>query len=62
VPTTLEHEAAEREFMEAMQRYKEQSGRMFPTWSEVLEVLQGLGYQRVARPDSTRGDIRSPRP
>jgi hypothetical protein len=21
---------------------------MFPTWSEVLEVLQGLGYEKVA--------------
>jgi hypothetical protein len=29
-----------------MQAYKQSSGRMFPTWSEVLEVLQGLGYQK----------------
>jgi hypothetical protein len=53
-PTTLEHGVApEVEFMEAMRQYKEQSGRLFPTWSEVLEVFQGLGYQKVARPDST---------
>jgi hypothetical protein len=32
--------------MAAMQRYKESSGRMFPTWSEVLEVLQSLGYRK----------------
>lgn len=32
------------EFMSAMQDYKQRSGRMFPTWSEVLEVLGGLGY------------------
>jgi hypothetical protein len=40
--------AAEREFMQAMQAYKQTSGRMFPTWSEVLEVLRSLGYQRQA--------------
>jgi hypothetical protein len=38
--------AAELEFMAAMQQYKQRSGRMFPTWSEVLEVLQSLGYQK----------------
>jgi hypothetical protein len=38
--------AAEEEFMRAMHEYKQRSGRMFPTWSEVLEVLQGLGYEK----------------
>jgi hypothetical protein len=50
-PTTDERvfDAAEREFMGAMGRYKQSSGRMFPTWSEVLEVLQGLGYEKPSR-------------
>jgi hypothetical protein len=49
-PTTCERDysAAELEFMRAIQAYKQASGRMFPTWSEVLEVLQGLGYQKSA--------------
>lgn len=49
-PTTCEREytEAEMEFMMAMNEYKQRSGRMFPTWSEVLEVLQGLGYEKVA--------------
>jgi len=49
-PTTSEREysEAEMEFMMAMNEYKRRSGRMFPTWSEVLEVLQGLGYEKVA--------------
>ncbi len=49
-PTTCERDysAAEMEFMQAIQTYKQRSGRMFPTWSEVLEVLQGLGYQKSA--------------
>jgi hypothetical protein len=38
--------AAERELMRAMQEYRERSGRMFPTWSEVLEVLERLGYEK----------------
>jgi hypothetical protein len=48
-PTTSEREytEAEMEFMMAMNEYKRSSGRMFPTWSEVLEVLQGLGYEKV---------------
>ena len=51
-PTTCERDyaAAELEFMMAMQEYKKRSGRMFPTWSEVLEVLTGLGYEKVAGP------------
>ena len=30
-----------------MEDYKQASGRMFPTWSEVLEVLKSLGYQKI---------------
>ena len=52
-PTTCERDysAAEMEFMQAIQVYKQQSGRMFPTWSEVLEVLQSLGYQKFVSTD-----------
>jgi hypothetical protein len=32
--------------MLAMQEYKQSSGRMFPTWSETLEVLTKLGYEK----------------
>ena len=47
-PTTCERDytEAEMEFMKAMNEYKQSSGRMFPTWSEVLEVLRGLGYEK----------------
>jgi hypothetical protein len=49
-PATCERDysAAEQEFMNSMQAYKASSGRMFPTWSEVLEVLNGLGYEKVS--------------
>jgi hypothetical protein len=47
-PTTCERDysQAELEFMLAMNEYKLKSGRMFPTWSEVLEVLHSLGYEK----------------
>ncbi len=47
-PTTCERDytADEVEFMKAMDDYKRKSGRMFPTWSEVLEVVRSLGYHR----------------
>ena len=47
-PTTCERDYTtdEVEFMKAMDDYKRKSGRQFPTWSEVLEVVRGLGYKR----------------
>lgn len=49
-PTTCEREynEAEIQFMHAMDEYKQLSGRMFPTCSEILEVLIKLGYRQVA--------------
>ena len=40
----------EQELCEAIRAYQDSSGRLFPTWSEVLEVLEGLGYRKQARP------------
>ncbi len=47
-PTTCERDytTEEVEFMHALDAYKRTSGRMFPTCSEVLEVLRGLGYEK----------------
>ncbi len=51
-PTTCERDYTldEIEFMNAIEQYKRTSGRMFPTCSEVLEVLQKLGYEKRAVP------------
>jgi hypothetical protein len=48
-PTTCERDYTndEIEFMHALDAYKRASGRMFPTCSEVLEVIRSLGYQKV---------------
>ncbi len=44
--------AGTAEFARAMEDYKRRHNRPFPTWSEVLEVLRGLGYARPGAPDS----------
>ncbi len=51
-PTTCERDYSDNEieFMKAMDNYKRKSGRPFPTWSEVLEVMMSLGYRKVAGP------------
>ena len=36
------------EFIQAIDDYKRQAGRPFPSWSEVLEIVKGLGYERGA--------------
>lgn len=48
-PTTCEREYTDEEisFMRAMDQYKRDNRRPFPTWSEVLEVLFSLGYRKV---------------
>jgi IS5 family transposase len=36
------------EFVMAIETYKKVNKRMYPTWTEVLEVIQQLGYRKVA--------------
>ena len=45
-PTTCERDYSDDEiqFMRALDDYKRASGRMFPTCSEILEVIRALGY------------------
>lgn len=48
-PTTCERDYNENEveFMQALETYKRKSGRMFPTCSEILEVIHNLGYRKM---------------
>ncbi len=63
-PTTCERDYSEdeSEFMKAMDRYKRENRRPFPTWSEVLEVMRSLGYRKVAEPTDLPGGKRVPVP
>src|SRR5215211_4051674 len=56
-PTTCERDYTDEEieFMKAMDQYKRENRRPFPTWSEVLEVLQALGYRKVAEQSQMPG-------
>jgi len=48
-PTTFEKQYTddELEFMNAMQRFKELSGKAFPSYAEVIRVAVGLGYRKA---------------
>jgi len=37
------------EFVMAIETYKKVNKRMFPTWTEVLEVITQLGYRKIRR-------------
>ena len=39
-------------FLMAIDCYKKENQRPFPTWTEVLEVIKALGYRLVAEPQS----------
>jgi hypothetical protein len=56
-PTTCERDYSDEEieFMKAMDQYKRDNRRPFPTWSEVLEVLRAMGYRKVAEPSAMPG-------
>jgi hypothetical protein len=51
-PSTSEmnYSPAELEFLKAIEEYKRRNRRLFPTWSEALEVLLSLGYRQVEKP------------
>ena len=57
-PTTCERDYTdeELEFMNAMDKYKRSSGRMFPTCSEVLEVIRDLGYEKRCEEANVAGE------
>src|SRR5216684_6942751 len=61
-PTTCEREYNDEEiaFMKAMDQYKRDNRRPFPTWSEVLEVLRALGYRKVAEATALPGPASPP--
>lgn len=38
----------EWDFMTAIDKYKRDTGRRFPTWCEILAIAEALGWRRVA--------------
>ena len=48
------------EFVMAIQMYKKVNKRMFPTWTEVLEVVNQLGYRKVEARNITLENVPEP--
>lgn len=53
-PELLELERTQ--FLRAMDRYKRKTGKTFPSWSEVLDVLRDLGWVSPAKLEAERRD------
>ncbi len=45
-PAMAEVDAEALEFIAAIDRFKKEHGRPFPSWSEVLLIVRQLGYRR----------------
>jgi hypothetical protein len=52
--------AEQFEFVMAIQTYKKVNKRMFPTWTEVLEVIRQLGYRKVTSRSIRLDDVPEP--
>ena len=48
------------EFIMAIETYKKVNKRMFPTWTEVLEVIHQLGYRKVEHRNVNLEDVPEP--
>ncbi len=44
----------ELEFIKAMRSFIEETGKKFPTFSEILDVLKSLGYERSTVPQNKK--------
>ena len=57
-PTTFEKQYTEDEleFMNAMQRFKERTGKSFPTHGEVIKVAVSLGYRKLMAENDPSND------
>lgn len=45
-PQLAEVDAEALEFIAAIDRFKKENGRPFPSWSEILLIVRQLGYKR----------------
>jgi len=42
------------EFIMAIDQYKKQNNKPFPSWTEILDILKTIGYRKVAEPCSIK--------
>ena len=48
LPTETRNDQEMLAFLQAIDTWKRKSGRNFPSWSDVLDILHGLGYRKFA--------------
>ena len=53
-------DATQVEFVRAVETYKRVNAVRFPTWTEVLEVVEQLGYRKVQRREIELADVPEP--
>jgi len=54
--------AEQFEFIKAIEAYKRVNKRLFPTWTEVLEVVRQLGYRKVLPREIYLENVPEPEP
>jgi hypothetical protein len=45
-PPAERNEAEVMEFLKAIDTFKRKTGKLFPSWSDILDIVKSLGYQR----------------
>ena len=48
------------EFVMAIETYKKVNRKMYPTWTEILEVVRQLGYRKVEHRDIQLENVPEP--
>lgn len=48
------------EFIMAIETYKKVNKKLYPTWTEVLEVVKQLGYRKVQKRELNLNDVPEP--
>jgi hypothetical protein len=49
------------EFVMAIETYKKVNRRLYPTWTEILEIINQLGYRKVAHRDIHLENVPEPK-
>ena len=39
----------ELEFVQAIEKYKKEKGKLYPSWTEILSIVKDLGYVQNAQ-------------
>lgn len=52
--------AEQFEFVMAIEMYKKVNRRLYPTWTEILEIVRQLGYRKVAHRDIQLENVPEP--